>query len=101
MALKGLGKSERPEVEEKALHFINGVQQRVAAIGKVDESKRVFERYTFSLTKPTSDEIDRLSVVPRNFRASRSDIVKAGISALSRLSEEELVGLIAQVKQQK
>lgn len=99
MSLKGLSKNDRPAVEDIAKDFINGAQQRVMAHATGSKTKRVFERYTFSLTRATSDEIDRLSMIPRTIRANRSDIVKAGIEALGRLSEEELASLITQVKQ--
>lgn len=100
MSLKGLSKNDRPAVEEIAKDFINGAQQRVMAHTPSGKTKRVFERYTFSLTRSTSDEIDRLLMIPRTVRVNRSDIVKAGVEALSRLSEEELVTLLMQVKQQ-
>lgn len=98
MSLKGLSKNDRPAVEEIAKDFINGAQQRVKAHSGAGNTERVFERYTFSLTRSTSNEIDRLSLVPRGFRASRSDIVKAGIEALSQLSEAELIALVMKVK---
>lgn len=98
MSLKGLSKNDRPAVEEIAKDFINGAQQRVMAHTTGGKTNRVFERYTFSLTKSTSDEIDRLSMIPRTVRVSRSDIVKAGIEALSMLSESELLAIVTQVK---
>ena len=99
MSLKGLSKNDRPAVEEIAKDFINGAQQRVMAHSTEGKTKRVFERYTFSLTRSTSDEIDRLLMIPRTVRVNRSDIVKAGIEALGRLSDEELVSILMQVKQ--
>ncbi len=98
MALKGLNKNDRPSVEEVAKDFINGAQQRTKAHSAGSTSTRIFERYTFSLTRSTSEEIDRLSMIPRSLKASRSDIVKAGIEALGRLSEEELVAILKKVK---
>lgn len=98
MSLKGLNKNDRPKVEEIAQDFINGAKKRVNAHAADEKTSRIFERYTFSLTRSTSDEIERLSLTPRNIRVSRSDIVKAGIEALSRLSEEELIAILMQVK---
>lgn len=98
MALKGLSKNDRPSVEEVAKDFINGAPQRTKAHAAGSASTRVFERYTFSLTRSTSEEIDRLSMIPRNIKASRSDIVKAGIEALGKLSEDELVAILKKVK---
>ena len=54
MALKGLSKNDRPAVEEIAKDFINGAQQRVMAHATGSKKKRVFERYTFSLTRSTA-----------------------------------------------
>lgn len=54
-------------------------------------STAVFKRVTFSLTDQISEEIDRLSLIPRGFRASRSDVVRAGVAALAAMSEEQLV----------
>ncbi len=53
-----------------------------------------FKRITFSLSDQISAEIDRLSLVPREFRASRSDVVRAGIAALSAMTDEQLIELL-------
>ncbi|WP_175649392.1 hypothetical protein [Pseudomonas aeruginosa] len=60
-------------------------------------STKVFKRVTFSLTDPISEEIDRLSLIPRGFRASRSDVVRAGVAALSAMTEEQVVALLEKV----
>ena len=61
------------------------------------QSKAVFKRVTFSLTDQISEEIDRLSLIPRGFRATRSDVVRAGVAALSAMSEEQVVALLEAV----
>lgn len=96
MSLKGLGKDDRHIKEIKADDFIKGANKRVAAlkIGK----ERTFERCMFSLTNEVSREIDRLSLVPRDFRASRSDVVKAAIAAFAALPESEQVKQLIEVK---
>ena len=63
------------------------------------EKKRVYKTITFSLTEEISREIDMLALVPRTFRASRSDVVKAGIAALKRMKEEEYLTLLNEIKQ--
>lgn len=63
------------------------------------ENKRVYKTITFSLTEEISREIDMLALVPRTFRASRSDVVKAGIAALKRMKEEEYLALLNEIKQ--
>lgn len=98
MALANLKKNDRPDVEQAAESFIQGAQQRVKAHHVTEKQERVFERYTFSLTQATSDEIDRLSFIPRGIRVSRSDIIKAGVEALGQLSDEEITQLIMKLK---
>ena len=60
--------------------------------------ERTYERCMFSLTSEVSKEIDRLSLVPRDFRASRSDVVKAAIAAFAALPEAEQVKQLIEVK---
>lgn len=60
----------------------------------------VFKRVTFSLTDQISEEIDRLSLIPRSFRASRSDVVRAGVAALAAMTEEQLVALLDEVRRE-
>lgn len=95
MSLKGLGKDERHVHEVKAEDFIKGATKRVASlkIGK----ERTYERCMFSLTSEVSKEIDRLSLVPRDFRASRSDVVKAAIAAFAALPEAEQLKQLKQL----
>ncbi|EPI5388435.1 TPA: hypothetical protein ACGBH7_000944 [Pseudomonas aeruginosa] len=64
------------------------------------QSAAVFKRVTFSLTDQISEEIDRLSLIPRGFRASRSDVVRAGVAALAAMSEEQLVALLDKVRRE-
>lgn len=95
MSLKGLGKEERHVQEIKAEDFIKGASKRVASL-KVSK-ERTFERCMFSLTHEVSKEIDRLSLVPRDFRASRSDVVKAAIAAFAALPETEQLKQLKQL----
>lgn len=48
-----------------------------------------YKRYNFSLTEDVSKNIDRLSLLSRNFRSNRSDVIKASIKAFMELSETE------------
>ena len=63
-------------------------------------SAAVFKRVTFSLTNQISEEIDRLSLVPRGFRASRSDVVRAGVAALAAMTEEQIVELLDKARRE-
>ncbi|ELK4793139.1 TPA: hypothetical protein ACLESW_004004 [Pseudomonas aeruginosa] len=64
------------------------------------QSAAVFKRVTFSLTDQISEEIDRLSLIPRGFRASRSDVVRAGVAALAAMPEEQLVALLDKARRE-
>ena len=101
--IKGLKKGDRPEVEKQAENFIRGAADRVSGSavvrGKKTNHQRVYERYTFSLTPAVSADINRLSLVSREFRINRSEVVKAGIEALKALSEDDLIEKLRQVKQ--
>ena len=39
-------------------------------------------------------QIDKISLTPRNFRATRSDVIRAGIVALQNLDKAELLELL-------
>lgn len=54
------------------------------------ESKAKYIRQTFSLTKDVSDQIDDLLLKSKVARANRSVVVKAAISQLALLSDEQL-----------
>ncbi len=102
--IKGLKKGDRPQVEKQAEDFIRGAADRVSGSGAMvrgekTNRQRAYERYTFSLTPAVSADIDRLSLVSREFRINRSEVVKAGIEALKALSEDDLIEKLRQVKQ--
>ena len=63
-------------------------------------STAAFKRVTFSLTNQISEEIDRLSLIPRGFRASRSDVVRAGVAALTSMTEEQVVVLLDKARRE-
>lgn len=94
--LKGLTKGQQASKEEALDSFISGAKVRSNSQVQA-ESKAVFKRVTFSLTDQISEEIDRLSLIPRGFRATRSDVVRAGVAALSAMSEEQVVALLETV----
>lgn len=95
--LGGLTKTDRELVEKdlQAADFIKGATRRVAAL---TPSQATYKRVMFSLTEQDSAEIERLSLVPRDFRATRSDVVKAAVAAFSSLPEAEQLRLLKQVK---
>ena len=97
--IKRLKKGDRPGIEKKAEDFIRGASRRSENKEHHQLKKQqVYRRYTFSLTKEVSDDIDELLLVPRDFRVNRSQVVKAGIEILKSLPEAKLVKILKQVK---
>lgn len=95
--LKGLTKDQQPSKEEALETFISGAPLKSNAPG---QSTAVFKRVTFSLTDHISEEIDRLSLVPRSFRATRSDVVRAGVAALSGMTDDQIVALLKKAQKE-
>ena len=96
--IKGLKKGDRPEVEKDAEDFIKGASKRSANTeSQKQRKKQAYQRYTFSLTKEVSDDIDNLTFIPRAFRVNRSQVVKAGIEVLKNLPEAQLIKALKQV----
>jgi hypothetical protein len=97
--LKGLIKGERPSPEVAADHFIRGAQERVVELShKATKSDRTFQRYTFSLTADVSEKIDQISLIPRQFRSSRSDVIKAAIELLVGLPESDVIAALDKIR---
>ena len=86
--LKGLSKGESQKNEQMVTEdFIDGAKKRVGKLKVTATRPRRYERYVFSLTPEYSKTIDRLAQVPVNWRANRSDVVKAGIMLLAELDD--------------
>lgn len=62
-------------------------------------TQQKFKRYNFSLTEQVSTSIDQLSLAPREFRSTRSDVIKAAISVFSRLPEKEQIEELRKISQ--
>ncbi|MBH0007706.1 hypothetical protein [Psychrobacter sp. SWN149] len=56
-----------------------------------------FKRVNFSLTEQVSKDIDSISFLPKDFKCSRSDVVKAAILSFKNLSEEEKITVLREV----
>lgn len=92
MALKGLKREDQTPKNEKAVNdFISGATKKVQ---ELTPSNAKFQRYTFSLTEDVSEQINDLKVRCRVAKANRSIILKAAVSQLNNLSDEELQNLI-------
>lgn len=81
--------------------FINAAKvdgKNGSASAKPTPSK-VFKRVTFSLTDELDKEIDRLSLIPRGFRATKSDVIRAAVALLAAQGEEAVSSLLQSVQQ--
>lgn len=56
-----------------------------------------FKRFNFSLTEPVSKDIDEISLLPRDFKCSRSDVLKAAILSFKKLSKAEQIEILRKV----
>lgn len=94
MSLKGLGKSmPSPAADEAADAFI-GAAKVMHNGEKPKPAARKYKRVTLSLDEQVDAELDRLSLLPRDFKSSRSDVVKAAVALLSTRSEAEVIELL-------
>ncbi|WP_179995737.1 MULTISPECIES: hypothetical protein [unclassified Acinetobacter] len=92
MALKGLKREDQTSKNEKLVNdFISGASKNVQ---ELTPSNAKFQRYTFSLTEDVSEQINDLKVKCRVAKANRSIILKAAVSQLNTLSDEDLHNLI-------
>jgi len=92
MALKGLKREDHTSKNEKLVNdFISGASKNVQ---ELTPSNAKFQRYTFSLTEDVSEQINDLKVKCRVAKANRSIILKAAVSQLNTLSDEDLHNLI-------
>ena len=97
--LKGLNKSDRTAQDINVDQFIRGAQERVVGLTqKIVKNEKTFQRYTFSLTSEVSVKIDQISLIPRHFRSSRSDVIKAAVELLIELPENEIIAALDKVK---
>lgn len=75
-----------------------GVVKASQPQAKQEKKLKVYKRLNFSLDDLVDQEIERLSLIPRTFRATRSDVVRAGIAALSAMSNKEIAELMEKVR---
>ena len=101
MGLKGLTRQPAPieaehhENNAAADAFISAAPVSTASVGRKRKKKApTYVRTTFSLSKDLNKQIDKLSLTPRNFRATRSDVVRAGVLALLNMERPELLALL-------
>lgn len=112
MGLKDLKKGMRLETEIRAKQMINpnaldaeankfitaaGNRQLYSSMNNTDKKSSNFIRCIFSLNEEVSKEIDRISYLPKSFRAGRSDVVKAALSVLKAMPEDEIIKYLQSV----
>lgn len=103
MGLKGLGRppvarETPPSSLEKAVEeFIAGAPVTTVPTTRKRKRKPTFVRTTFSLSKEVNKQIDKISLYPRSFKCTRSDVVRAGVVALMSMERQALVQLLEQV----
>lgn len=105
MGLKDLVRKPAVEREpsnsshDKAVEdFIAGAPVTTApASSRKRKRKPSFVRTTFSLSKDVNRQIDKISLYPRAFKVSRSDVVRAGVMALMAMDRQGLIQLLEQV----
>jgi hypothetical protein len=94
MGLRGLEKKANPVAADTADDFIGAAKVKDGPSAKASKAK--FKRVTFSLDEDIDDKINALSLVPRGFRATRSDVVRAAVELLS--SHPDVEKLIEKAK---
>lgn len=102
MGVGNLRKGTNPTATSPAAdEFINAAKidgkNGMAAAAK--SSLKVYKRITFSLTDDIDKEIDRLSLIPRGFRATKSDVIRAAVALLAEQDEDEVSRLLQAVQQ--
>jgi len=104
--LKGLGKVDAEarlkSTENAALEFIGSaslVSQKAAdpAPEKKKKPAAKAKRVNFSLDETLDKQIDKLSIMPRNFRATRSDVVRAGVLLLLSMPRADVIAKLREV----
>nr|WP_176704743.1 hypothetical protein [Pseudomonas sp.]QBM91771.1 partitioning protein ParB [Pseudomonas sp.] len=99
MALEGLTKQANVAVDDPSVDaFINAAKVQDGPRAK--QSKARAKRVNFSLTDEVDGIINDLSLKPRTFQASRSDVVKAAVALLASHSDSEIIELIKRSTQQ-
>lgn len=97
MSLKGLSKSPSPAGQAEADAFIGAA--KVMHNGENPKLRTVrYKRVNLSLDEQIDAELDRLSLLPRDFKASRSDVVKAAVALLATHSDAEVIDMLRNLR---
>jgi len=103
MGLKDLKQNQskpRTAIDQQALEFIGGAALGTPAASNRRPSKPItYRRTSFSLTDEINQQINQISLLSRDFRVTRSDVVRAGVIALCGLDEEKLLHVLREAVQ--
>lgn len=92
MGLEGLKRKDPPDSGPLSRHndeFVAGAKVKT----KVKKVKK-YHRVAFMLDDPADKEVDRLSLLPRTFKVSRSKVVRVAVALLAAQTEEEVIRLL-------
>lgn len=98
--LKGLSKSSLPATAgqaDAADAFIGAAKVMHNGTDAKPSSVR-YKRVNLSLDAQVDTELDRMSLLPRDFKASRSDVVKAAVALLATHSEAEIIEMLRNLR---
>lgn len=92
--LKGRGRVKPHDALAES--FIAGAEARANPASVAPTRVRVKNRqsYLFSLSTDVSEQVDRVSLLHRQRRVSRSDVIRVAVQALAELPEEQVIALI-------
>ena len=98
MSLKGLNKQPpSPAAGQDADAFISAA--KVLHNGPHAKPSGVrYKRVNLSLDEHVDAELDRLSLLPRDFKASRSDVVKAAVALLATHTDAEVIEMLRNLR---
>lgn len=93
--LKGRGSKKNSDALAES--FIAGAEaranpQQTTAVGRARVKNR--QSYLFSLSTDVSEQVDQLSLLHRQRRVSRSDVIRVAVQALAELPEDQVLALI-------
>ena len=94
MAINGLKKGDRQKAEQKAQQFIKGVNERTTTKSR----EKVYKPVTFSLNESCDQDINDLTYIPRDFKISRSGVIKAAIDLLKSQKLEDKIQWLRKYK---
>jgi len=102
MSLKGLSKTPSPapapSQADDADAFIGAAKVKHNGSDKAQARTLRYKRVNLSLDEQVDAELDRLSLLPRDFKASRSDVVKAAVALLAVQSDAEIIELLRNLR---